>query len=287
VSGSGSGGAKNLPSSLRSIPPAPLKRRGCVPGEDPSSGGGALPGPDALAAAVKGALSERTAGLSLSDPNNPVGYVLTDAHLAALRAIALEERLWVFYDAVYADLAWAGARPRPLEALSGDLAGQAFCLTSFSKTLGLAGHRVGLAAVPPAVAPLMGRLLTHSTYHTANVGQRMAWTVLDAEEAAEAERTRRREAAAAGAALVRERLTWAPAPPAGAGAFAFVDLRERAPSAEAALELLERFLDEAGVSLAPGATFGRDYARFARLCFTSTPLDALEEGLDRLARLLG
>ena len=30
-----------------------------------------------------------------------------------------------------------------------------------------------------------------------------------------------------------------------------------------------------GISLAPGASFGASYARFARLCFTATPLEDL------------
>jgi DNA-binding transcriptional MocR family regulator len=50
--------------------------------------------------------------------------------------------------------------------------------------------------------------------------------------------------------------------------------------------LIERSIDE-GVLVAPGEAFGRDYASFARLCFTGVDLEQLREGMARFSRALG
>ena len=44
------------------------------------------------------------------------------------------------------------------------------------------------------------------------------------------------------------------------------------------MPVLERAADR-GVTLAPGAIFGQGYEGFARLCFTATSMDDLQEGL--------
>ncbi len=268
-----------------------LQRRGCVPVEVDVDASGLLPADAALLEArLEAALTPRTAALYLCDPNNPVGFVYGPAHLAAIRAVAERHDLWLLYDAVYADFPLQPlAQPARL-ALPAAAAARTFAVTSFSKSLGLAGQRVGLLAAPPAAVDLIPRALTHSTYHAGTLAQRMALAALRDPDAP-AERARRQEAARRGAertlALLDEAglADLAVAPPA-AGTFVFLDLRERCPDEAAVLALLRRCL-EAGVSLAPGAAFGASFALFARLCFTATELDALAEGVRRVARALG
>ena len=43
---------------------------------------------------------------------------------------------------------------------------------------------------------------------------------------------------------------------------------------------------DAGVLLAPGSVFGHAFRSWARLCFTSVARPTLEEGIDRLRRVL-
>ena len=44
---------------------------------------------------------------------------------------------------------------------------------------------------------------------------------------------------------------------------------------------------DAGLLLTPGSAFGAPYSKFARLCFTAVDRGRLEEGIDRLNRVLG
>jgi aspartate/methionine/tyrosine aminotransferase len=260
-----------------------LQRRGCSPVEVDVDPSGWLPDdPELLRARLEEALTPATCGISLCNPNNPSGFIYGPAHLSAVADVAEAHDLWVYYDAVYVDLVPNGD-PRPLASVAERLSARAFVATSYSKSFGLAGHRVGLCVAPPSASDLLPRLLTHSVYHTGNLGQAMALASLA--EAADA-RALRVESVARGRALVGD-LLGALAPhrtPAG-GAFAFLDLRERCQDEAALLALLERCLD-AGVSLTPGGAFGASFGRFARVCFTATPLERLEVGLRRVATVL-
>ena len=262
-----------------------LQRRGCVPVEvdvDPSGWLG--DDPAQLVAQLEGAITDRTCAIYFCDPNNPAGFVYSPAHHAALGEVAARHGLWLFHDAVYADLVFGLERPRPFEVVTPALAERTFVLMSYSKSLGLAGHRVGAVSTPPAIAPLFPRLTTHSTYHCGRLAQRMALAALQAPDVA-ADRAARQAMAREGAALVDAHLTAVPFQRARAGAFVLLDLRARAADDEAGLALLSRCLD-VGVSLAPGTAFGASWGRFARLCFTATPPAQLEEGLRRLQVVL-
>lgn len=266
-----------------------LQRLGCgVLEVDVDPSGWLPPDPALLRARLEAALTPRTAGLYLCDPNNPVGFVYGPAHRAVISAFAREHDLWVFWDAVYSDLVW-GAPPeeRRLERLGRELADRAFFLFSYSKRFSLAGHRVGALVAPPAVRELIPRLLTHTTYHTGRWAQRLVMASLQLDPAAAtAERDARWTLARSGAALVGEALGGVvPHHAPLAGTFVFLDLRERAPDEAAALGLLERCLD-AGVALAPGSAFGSRFRRFARLCYTATAPDQLAEGLRRIRPIL-
>ncbi|MGE0713285.1 MAG: pyridoxal phosphate-dependent aminotransferase [Planctomycetota bacterium] len=263
-------------------------RRGVRARQVPVSASGRLGTPDDLVARLEDALArcERPpAALSLCNPNNPAGFVLSRAHLSALAELCARRALWLLYDAVYTDLCLDSAA-RPLAWLPPELAPRTCVTTSYSKSFGLAGHRVGLLAVPPALAPLVPRIQTHTTYHPSNLSQAMARACLGDDPVAA--RAVRQELARHGARLTTQALAGRvplSQEPEG-GAFVFLDLREVTPDGEALAALLLRCLD-AGVSLAPGAPFGDDFGRFARLCFTAVPPERLEVGLARVLEVAG
>lgn len=261
-----------------------VQRRGARPVEVDVDPSGALPAdPARLAAALRAAIGPRTVALYLCDPNNPAGFVYSPAQQAAIAAVAREHDLWLLVDAVYVDLEFA---PRPAPLAAWEAVRERTCLVfSWSKACGLAGERIGALLAPPPLLALAPRLITHTTYHASRVAQRMLLLALQASDVAQ-DRARRREAAAAGAALVEARLGGLVTFPRPAGgAFVLLDLRQRVDDEAAGLRWLEASLDR-GVALAPGGAFGSRFGRFARLCFTATPPDALEEGLARLAGLL-
>lgn len=233
--------------------------------------------PDAdVEALITPYITSRTRMLYVISPNNPNGIVLTPAQLEALARVAQRHNLWVLSDEAYE--AYAYERPHVSIATLADMAERTVTAYTFSKTYAMAGTRVAYMAGPTrAIAP-MRKVATHSVYNTSQAAQSAALAALEGGEAFIVRaHCRYRDAAQ----LVADTLQ-APFHPAQGGSFVFVDLREYGADC---LPVLERAA-ERGVTLAPGAIFGSGYAGYARLCFTATDRDTLEEGLNVLNSVL-
>ena len=226
-------------------------------------------------------ITPHTAGLYLCNPNNPDGKVLTGAELAAVARVAERHDLWVLSDEVYEDLLHDGREHISIASLPG-MAERTVTVFSFSKSYGLAGLRVGYVVGPSAALAGLRKLSHHTVYCVPRAMQRAALLAMEtgADFLAQA-RPHYQEIRDA----VHERLSGLCLRPEGS-TYLFLDLsRFRRAGEPDSLGVLERIAD-AGVLLAPGAAFGHDYASWARLCFTSVERPALDEALDRIARVL-
>jgi aspartate/methionine/tyrosine aminotransferase len=156
---------------------------------------------------------------------------------------------------------------------------------SLSKTYAIAGHRLGYVVGAAAPMHALRKIANHTVYNVPSLLQRAALALVTSPSSrAWLDETRAlyRDACAEASRLL-------PAPhfsPDGA-TYLFADLSRWAPAPESGglWPLVEKLLD-AGVSIAPGEQFGRDFSRHARICFTAVPLDRLRVGLARLADVL-
>ncbi len=146
---------------------------------------------DAMAAAV----TPKTRAFLINSPNNPTGCIYAEEDLKRLAAIVNEVNakrvaadgdaarpLYLLSDEPYRAFAYDGAVVPPVMPLTP----YAVVLGSFSKTLSLAGERVGYVAVHPAMpdgATLVNAVtLTNRTLGFVNspvIGQRLAAQLLD------------------------------------------------------------------------------------------------------------
>ncbi len=224
------------------------------------------PEPDAggLRSRLAAAITPRTAAIYLSDPNNPVGYTLPEAHRRVVAELAEERGLWLIHDAVYAQLRWGGSAafyevsPERLVTVG-----------SFSKAYAIAGHRVGWVAASASLSKNLERLLMYQTYHPSIAGEAMALAALDDAELL----SRVRDSYEEGSRLAAHHLRLSRAPEAGG--FVLLDLRASERDADT---ILSRCLDH-HVALAPGRSFGKHFERFLRLCYTSVRPERLEPAL--------
>jgi aspartate/methionine/tyrosine aminotransferase len=232
------------------------------------------------AAIVAPRLTPRTTALYLTTPNNPDGKQLERRHLEQLAELARAHDLWVLADEVYEDLAWTHEHVS-FATLPG-MAERTLTVFSLSKTYAVAGHRLGY--VVGAAEPLraLRKIANHTVYNPPALLQRLAARlVIEPSSRAWLDEARRIYRAARDEAVAA-----CPAPgfvPDGA-TYLFVDLSRYAVAGDL-WPLAERLLD-AGVSIAPGEQFGRDFACHARLCFTAVSPERLRVGLARLADVL-
>jgi N-succinyldiaminopimelate aminotransferase len=230
---------------------------------------------DEALAALEARRSERSVALYVSTPSNPTGRVIPEAWLAAFAEWARRHDLWLIADEVYERLVYRGehaslARFAPERTLTA---------YSFSKSYGMAGYRAGYLVGPRDAIAAAHKLHTHSTYSAATPSQLAALAALRDGDAWLAATREHYRAAGADAA----RVLGLPAPEGST--FLFLDVRDRLDD-RGMLGFLEDVFED-GVVLSPGASSGRDYAGFARLCFTAVAPEQVAIAVRLLAKRLG
>ncbi len=235
------------------------------------------------AALIEPHLTERTAALYVTTPNNPDGKVLSLRHLEQLAALARARDLWVLSDEVYEDLNYVATQQPQLSvaALPG-MAERTITVFSLSKSYALAGFRLGYAVAAEAPMRALRKIANHTVYNVPDVLQRAALAVV--EDPASAEWLANARATYLAARDRAAALTTAPHFLPDGATYLFVDLT-RFSRADGIWPLVEKLLD-AGVSISPGEQFGRGFEHHARLCFTAVEPARLELGLARLAEVL-
>ena len=230
----------------------------------------------ALAVAAKGARS-----LLVNSPNNPTGAVYTRESLEGIARIAEAEDLWLIADEVYDTQVWVG-RHVPLASLLG-VAHRVLTVGSLSKSHAMTGSRLGWVAGPEAVIARLVSLATHTTYGVPGFIQEAGLYALgqgaEAEAAIAAPFLRRRQMVLTRvAAQNRVRVI----PPDGA-MYVMLDIRATGLSGTG---FAERLLEETGVAVMPGESFGAAAAGHLRVALT-LPDARFAEAVDRLIDFAG
>ncbi len=232
-----------------------------------------------LGRALSSVVSARTAGIYVNHPNNPTGLVLNASEIEVLADFAVSHNLWVLHDAAYERLSFEEP-PRPL-CSHRSLEARTVSAYTFSKCYGMAGARVGFVHGPEHAMHAISSLQTFATYCAPRPMQHAVARALRSEEGAQW--IARARGAYAEAAQRTSRVLGTARPQGGT--FAFFDTRPFLAPGETAAAWLERCA-RAGIVLTPGLATGAAYADWARLCFTSVPLNTLDRALAILEELV-
>jgi aspartate/methionine/tyrosine aminotransferase len=225
--------------------------------------------------------SARTRGVMLASPSNPTGTVVPHGVLRAILAETEARGGFSLIDEIYQGLAYDG--PHLPSALG--VSDRVFVVNSFSKYFCMTGWRLGWLVAPLEYVQEMERLAQNAFICVSAPAQHAALAAFSPATIAILEERR--------AEFQRRRDFLVPAlrslgfsvPLLPRGAFYVYAGCERL--AEDSEEFAWRVLEEAGVAITPGIDFGNHLARsHVRFAYTRSLAD-LEEGVDRLARLLG
>lgn len=225
-------------------------------------------------------LSERTKLVILNSPHNPTGGIVGAGDLAQAARLIRTSPAWALSDEVYARIAY---EPVPSIVSEPDMLDRTIVLDSFSKTHAMTGWRCGYAAVPqPLVEPLT-RFLVNSTSCVPTFVQRAGIAALtgpdDHVRAMVRELRARRDLVVAGLDAIAGVSCRVPR-----GAFyAFPNVAGLGGGSRA---LADRLLEEAGVALLDGGSFGDGGRGHLRLSYAA-PQATLVAALERIEALLG
>ncbi|MFN2582284.1 MAG: pyridoxal phosphate-dependent aminotransferase [Candidatus Dormibacteria bacterium] len=232
---------------------------------------------------LRSLVTPRTRMLIVNSPQNPTGGVLTREDCEAIARIAIERDLIVLSDEIYGRLVYDGAHVS-LYSVDG-MAQRTILLDGLSKAWAMCGWRLGFGAMPVEVAKRMDTLMINSSSCAAAFTQ---WAAVEAFESPESDAAvvhmvdefrGRRDA------LV-DALNRIPGischKPQGAF-YVFPDITETGWSDR---ELANTLLDEVGVAVLRGSSFGPEGAGHIRLSYANS-VDNLLAGADRIATFLG
>jgi len=224
-------------------------------------------------------VSERTKLIAVCNPDNPTGYILTDAEMEAIVAAAERVGAWLLADEVY-----SGAE-RVTDTRTPSFWGRydrVLAMNSLSKAYGLPGLRIGWVVGPSDTVDDIWARHEYITISATMLSNQLAAIALSPEVRPRlTQRAReyiRRGFPILDAWLESHEGTFSLVPPQAA-AIAYVRYHLDVNSTE----LVRRLLDEKSVFIVPGDHFGMD--RYLRISF-GLPPDYLETGLDRIHELI-
>ncbi len=230
---------------------------------------------------IRAALGPRTRGIVLNTPNNPSGYVWTEAELEALVALAEEHDLWIVSDEIYARLVYGAARHVSPAALGAHARARVVIVDGASKAFAMTGYRMGFLAGPAPIAKAVGELQSQISGCPNYISQSAYLAgLLDDPPEMEAMRlafdARRRRLYAGLRGLGLDLVE-----PLGAF-YAFPNVR-RFTDARGVAGFCEDALEHEALALVPGTAFGME--GHVRLSYALHE-DRIDEALRRLGRML-
>ena len=204
---------------------------------------------EALAALV----GPRTRMVSVVNPNNPTGTVLTEAEMAAIVAICARAGCWLHADEVYAGTELHGA---PAASFWGRY-DKVVCVNSMSKAYGLSGLRIGWVLGPAELVEACWRRHEYAVIAAASPSMTLAEIALTPDKR-EWLLQRQRRLSAAGRQVLTDwlpqqdgRFSWRTS---ASTPVAFVQQHLDMPS----LALAETLRERASVLVAPGSFLGAE-----------------------------
>ena len=234
-------------------------------------------------AELRSLVTDRTRVLIVNSPANPTGGVLTRDDCEQVAKIAMEHDLVVISDEIYNRLVYDGSHVS-LYTIDG-MPERTILLDGLSKAWAMCGWRLGFGAMPVEIARRMDTLMINSSSCAAAFTQ---WAAVEAFESPEsdaavitmvAEFHKRRD-------ILVDALSRMPGVrchlPEGAF-YVFPDITETGWDDR---ELANALLDEVGVAVLRGSSFGPHGAGHIRLSYANS-VENLKAAADRIATFLG
>jgi len=226
-------------------------------------------------------INEKTRLIILNSPSNPTGGIIPPADLEHIASQAERYDCWVMSDEIYARIVYDGLEALSIASLPG-MQARTIIVDGFSKTYSMTGWRLGFGIMPVDLARRVDLLLTHSIGANAHFTQFAGLEALtgpqDMVNVMVTEYQRRRDAIVDGLNALPGFVCQDPQ-----GAFyVFPNITGTGMGSS---ELANLILEQAGVALLPGNSFGEFGEGYLRLSYANS-LENIQKGLDRIKSIL-
>lgn len=222
------------------------------------------------------AISDNTKLLIINSPHNPTGGKLSRDDLEAIAELAIKHDFIVISDEVYSHILYEGEHESIISIP--EMKDRTVLVDGHSKTYSMTGWRLGYGVMPKALAKHITKLMINSNSCTCTFTQIAGIAALtgpqDSVDRMVAEFRRRRNLVVEGLNSIDGVSCKKPV-----GAFyTFPNVTKINMSCEA---LADYLLEEAGVAVLPGTSFGKYGDGYLRLSYANS-LENIEKAVDRM-----
>jgi len=230
--------------------------------------------------ALLGAVTDKTKAILIVTPSNPTGWVMSEDEIKTVLDFARKRGIWIVSDEVYnRSLYGAVHAPSFLEQANDD--DLVLSVNSFSKSWAMTGWRLGWLVGPAFAEGIIRDLALYDNMGPPTFSQFGAVKALSEGELFIKEQM---DLWQSNLDYLYARLSKNPRvlidkPTSTFYAFFKIE------GVDDCLDLAKRFIDEGGVSMAPGCAFGKDSTGWIRLCF-AVSREKLEQALDRIESVI-
>jgi aspartate/methionine/tyrosine aminotransferase len=224
-----------------------------------------------------------TRAVIVNSPNNPSGWVMSQADWKALHAHCRRHGIWLVADDAYERLTFDGAAHAPGVLGEVDADERFISANTFSKSWTMTGFRLGWLVAPRGFIADFAKMVEFNTSCAPTFIQRAGIAAIEHGDGLIAEtRARLRDSRDALVAQLSRLPGVECAPPDGA-MYLFFRIAGRSDDS---LACAKRLVTEVGLGLAPGVAFGPEGEGYLRWCFAAQRR-LIDDGVVRLARFLG
>jgi aspartate/methionine/tyrosine aminotransferase len=228
---------------------------------------------------VKEKITKKTKMIILNSPENPTGGVLTKEDLKVIAdCIANRDDVLVLSDEIYSRIIYEGTH-ESIASLPG-MRQKTIILDGFSKTYAMTGWRLGYGVMRKDIAEKITQLMINSNSCTCAFTQMAGVEALkgpqDSVEKMVAEFRKRREVIVSGLNNIKGITCKKPK-----GAFyVFPNIKGIGKKSK---EFSDYLLNEAGVAVLPGTSFGKYGEGYLRISFANS-VENIKKALDRISK---
>lgn len=236
---------------------------------------------------LEAAITSKTRMLLLNSPSNPTGMNYSKEELKSLATVLVKHpQICIMTDDIYEHTIWPGQEFTNIVTACPDLMDRTIVINGVSKAYSMTGWRIGYAAGPEKIIACMKKIQSQSTSNPNSIAQVAATAAINGSHASidmMVKAFKERHDYLIDALNALPGFTCLP----GDGTFyAFPDVSdaiEALPNVNNDMELVELFINEAGVVPVPGSAFGAP--GYIRLSF-ATSLDQLKIACTKMKAVL-
>ena len=228
---------------------------------------------------IEDSITEKTRMIVINSPQNPTGSVMTKEEIKMTYDIAKKYDLFVYSDEIYARMIYKDSVFSSPSIFDKCLE-RTIISNGFSKAFAMTGWRLGAVIGPPSVIEKMRLLLETTSSCVPPFIQKAGIEAIEGEQTSQknmyVEYEKRRDLIINGINSIPELTCVAP----GGAFYVFVNIKKTGMTSETFCEYM---LEDSGVAMLPGTSFGQFGEGFIRICY-AVGQNEIKDALERIKK---